>query len=233
MKSRLIGMIDAGFINASAARTLNVPVSQVRFEGRELVGWLNTAAVRMETPFVRCYWYDGAYPEGEKLRHPQRERFAELEKCPGLQLRLGHAQTLPFEHKGLLRRAAEKMGIDYSELMANFNLETLYEQKGVDTLIVLDMMRFVQQNACDTIVLVAGDRDLAEAIRAVQQLGCRVILAHPAGAPVAQELRNLADEQVIWSATLIKLLTTRHIDRFNLLYDENKEHPGQAGPESP
>jgi uncharacterized LabA/DUF88 family protein len=43
---------------------------------------------------------------------------------------------------------------------------------------------------------VAGDRDLAEAVRAAQDAGRRVVLAHPHGAGVAGELRELADEVV-------------------------------------
>ena len=42
-------------------------------------------------------------------------------------------------------------------------------------------------------VLVAGDRDLAEVVRAVQDFGIRVLVASPNRASVAQELAQLAD----------------------------------------
>ena len=41
------------------------------------------------------------------------------------------------------------------------------EQKGVDSLMVLDLVRLAQLRAFDTALVVAGDRDLAEALRVV------------------------------------------------------------------
>ncbi|MGH8906868.1 MAG: NYN domain-containing protein [Egibacteraceae bacterium] len=45
------------------------------------------------------------------------------------------------------------------------------QQKGVDTLVTLDLVRLAQRNAYDTAILIAGDRDLAEAIRTAQDSG--------------------------------------------------------------
>ncbi|MBG0563176.1 NYN domain-containing protein [Actinoplanes aureus] len=144
----------------------------------------------------------------------QREKFAKLERTPGIQLRLGHLEKRKFDYKPALRKATEEMGIDYEELMRRFRPEAFYQQKGVDSLIVLDMVRLIQQGACSHIVLMAGDRDLAEAVRTVQQLGATVVLAIPEGAPVAIEVRNLADEVVIWSTQTVARLTKPFMDRF-------------------
>jgi uncharacterized LabA/DUF88 family protein len=69
------------------------------------------------------------------------------------------------------------------------------EQKGGDSLIVLDLVRLAQHRAYDTAYLIAGDRDLAEAVRVAQDEGRRVVLLRPQhDGGVATELRHLADE---------------------------------------
>ncbi|MFJ2034293.1 NYN domain-containing protein [Streptosporangium sp. NPDC087985] len=220
MKPSVVGMVDAGFLTRSISGALQIPVGEVHVEGEELTSWFLVAANRMNNSLLRCYWYDGQYPEGAALRSRQRAELDKLEECAGIQLRLGHLQSLPFEHKEQLRAAASTAGIDYSNLMKHFNLETRYTQKGVDTLIVLDMLRFVQQGMTKRIVLVAGDRDLAEAVREIQNLGATIILAYPQGAPVAKELGNLADEKVVWSEDLLRRLISKRGDRIVDLIDK-------------
>ncbi|GIF41930.1 NYN domain-containing protein [Actinoplanes xinjiangensis] len=228
MSSQMVGIIDAGFITRSGRFLLGNPT--LMFEPEELVGWLHSSALRMGVRFLRAYWYDGAYEPGSPHFQQQREKFARLESCPGLQLRLGHLQKRKFDYKPALRRAAGEMGIDYQELMRHFQPEAIYQQKGVDSLIVLDMVRLVQQGACSHVMLMAGDRDLAESVRAVQQLGATVTLAFPKGAPVATEVRNLADEVVTWSPEAVERLTKPFMKRFGDLlgYDPDDDEDGPS-----
>ncbi|MGW0486524.1 NYN domain-containing protein [Nonomuraea sp. NPDC003214] len=201
-------------MSRSAAGVLKKPVGEVKIEADELVEWFRISAHRLDMSFLRAYWYDGAYKVDDPNFRAQRERFAELETCAGLQLRLGHLEARPFDHKIALKNAVREAGYSYEKLREHFRPEKLYQQKGVDTLLVLDMMRLAQQGACDTFILVAGDRDLAEAVRAVQQTGVKVYLAHPAGAPLATELRDLADMRISWSEALVRQLTSTHQERF-------------------
>ena len=60
-------------------------------------------------------------------------------------------------------------------------------------MIALDMVRLASRSVCETMVLVAGDRDLAEVVRSVQDFGIRVLVASPSQASIAQELAQLAD----------------------------------------
>ncbi|HEY4027557.1 MAG TPA: hypothetical protein VGO86_14105, partial [Candidatus Dormibacteraeota bacterium] len=48
----------------------------------------------------------------------------------------------------------------------------------------------------DAVLLVSGDRDLEEAVRVAQGVGCKVVVAHPRSASVALALRQLADATV-------------------------------------
>ena len=100
--------------------------------------------------------------------------------------------------------------MDTEEFAKHFELRPEIGQKGVDTLIVLDLVRLAQQVVYDTAVLIAGDRDLAAAVATAQDSGRRVIVALPAGASLARELRHLADEVTeLRDADLRTMITPR------------------------
>lgn len=84
-------------------------------------------------------------------------------------------------------------------------------QKGVDTLITLDLVRLAQRGAFRTAVLVAGDQDLAEPVRTAQDAGCRVLIATVGSqASLAKELAQLADEIIeIPPDNLKQMITVR------------------------
>ena len=64
-----------------------------------------------------------------------------------------------------------------AEFDRNWTFRPERRQKGVDTLIALDLVRLAGHSVFDTAVLVSGDRDLAEAVRATQDLGSQVVIA--------------------------------------------------------
>jgi uncharacterized LabA/DUF88 family protein len=145
---------------------------------------------------LRVYWYDGSLDPSDNGYRGQRRYFNAIANTPGVQLRLGHLKRSTPSWHYPLRQALEAMGVDANEFAEHFEFKPQLSQKGVDTLIVLDLVRLGQEASYDTAVLVAGDRDLAEAVRTAQDAGRRVVLAHPEGAGVAQELRQLADHVV-------------------------------------
>ena len=57
----------------------------------------------------------------------------------------------------------------------------------------LDMVVLSLDRTVEAILLVSGDRDLEEAVRFAQRVGCRVVLAHPRTAGVATSVCQLAD----------------------------------------
>lgn len=65
-----------------------------------------------------------------------------------------------------------------------------------DALMTLDMVSLARDRAVDAILLVSGDRDLEEAVRVAQGVGCKVVLAHPPAAGVSLALRQLADARL-------------------------------------
>ena len=74
----------------------------------------------------------------------------------------------------------------------------------MDTLLVMDIVRFAQQQTYDYLILLAGDHDLAEAIKTAQELGRSVFVAAPAGTKVPSEVNRLADEMLWLTEPVLK-----------------------------
>jgi len=77
-------------------------------------------------------------------------------------------------------------------------------QKGVDSLIVLDLLKLASTRMVDTIYLLSGDDDLTEGVRDAQALGVRVVLIGAATAiPRQSEAIMLeADGAQLWGEDL-------------------------------
>ena len=206
--SPLIGFIDAGYLKAGGARSLGVGSTDVTVDAAGVVSWLRGAA-GFGGSFLRAYWYEGAFDGGDARYASQRTYLDAVALTAGIQLRLGHVQERPTSWHHAVKQAAKAAGADVVEFERRFRFRPELEQKGVDTLIVLDLVRLAQRRAYAIAVLVAGDRDLAEAVRVAQDEGCRVILAHPAQAGVATELRQLADQVHAIDATALATMVRR------------------------
>ncbi len=125
---------------------------------------------------VRTYYYNCPlspdHPEEERKK--QQKFLGALARVPYLEVRLGrlsHKQSMcPNCGKPIQR----------------------YVEKGVDMRIGVDMLSLASKSLIDVAVLVSGDADLAEAVRAVKELGKHVELAAlPVGR--AYELVQVSD----------------------------------------
>lgn len=75
-------------------------------------------------------------------------------------------------------------------------------------MLALDLVRLAGRKVFDVAVLISGDRDLAEAVRAAQDLGTQVLVATPNRRSVARKLSELADDIIdLDIKTLKKMLT--------------------------
>lgn len=200
-----IGFVDAGYFKAAAARTLGTSPNRLWPVSAAVVAWLRQlAATFPDEPFLRAYWYDGQHDPSHVGYAAQRQFFDAIASTPGIQLRAGHlVQRTPKRQRPIrraIRESARRFDIEPDLFLADFEQRFQFlperQQKGVDTLITLDLVRLAQQAAYGTGVLIAGDRDLAEAVRTAQALGRRIVVAHPAGDTIATELRQLADRVI-------------------------------------
>lgn len=201
VSSTYAGFIDAGFLRAEGARALGESPRNVRLDAEAVVTWYEELAYGRPGRFLRAYWYDAKFEQGHDHAEGQRRFFAALGQTPGIQLRLGHiVEHRPWFEQGIrdaLRRTAVGLGLDPTYLMNEFDRQWTFrperKQKGVDTLVALDLVRLASRGVFETAVVISGDRDLAEAVRAAQDLGSQVVIATPDRYCVAREVVELAD----------------------------------------
>ncbi len=177
-----MAFVDAGYLTAGARSCLKVPCTP-RIDGDALTSWARFA-YRSDIDLLRTYVYDAQYPDDADRYPDQRAYFDALAAEPGIRLRLGH----------LVERSAGSP-------------RAAWQQKGVDTLVVLDLVRLAQLRAYDIALIIAGDRDLAEALRVVaDDHARRVILFSVEGSPPAQELVHAADDHGVIRANYLPML---------------------------
>ena len=220
MSETYAGFIDASFLRAEGAKSIGQSPKSVRPDASAVVSWFRTLARRgsLNQTFLRAYWYDSAFDPSHSGYAGQRSFFDAIALTPGLQLRLGHIAEVPSPIEQPIRRALESTAIglemDPAELLAEFDRRWTFrpsrQQKGVDTLIALDMVRLAGRLVCGTMVLVAGDRDFAEVIRTSQDFGTRVLVATPKRTSVSREVAQLADDVIdITEGEIGKMLVPR------------------------
>ncbi len=78
-----------------------------------------------------------------------------------------------------------------------------YEQKQVDVMLALDLVKLSWLGRMDVAVLVAGDDDFVPAVREAREYGVVVRLCYQPG-NVGLELLNAADERLELTESLIK-----------------------------
>ena len=163
MADNYVGFVDAGVLRSLRKKYFR-PKTRVFWEWFE---GLSDTHLSGERP-LRVYWYDAIHAPTHRAYPSQRRFFDALGEAHGVQLRLGHLLDVP-EVPGQMR------------------------QKGVDTLLTLDLVRLAGRADCSTAILVISDRDFVEAIRAAQDFGVRVLIATTNEHRIASELRQVVD----------------------------------------
>ena len=204
MPESYIGFVDVGFLHAVGANVLGQRRGSINSDAATTARWLRDLSGEhiVGQSFLRAYWYDGAFDPSHRDYRGQRTYFNGIAATPGIQLRLGHVAERPNQLAEPIRRAiadaAKEIGSEPSRLLEAFDRLWTFrperQQKGVDTLIALDIVRLASRSVYSTAVLIAGDRDLAEAIRTAQDHGVRIIIATPDRQSVAQEVSQLDDD---------------------------------------
>ncbi|HEX3392757.1 MAG TPA: NYN domain-containing protein [Solirubrobacteraceae bacterium] len=201
---RIVGFIDFGFLKKAGCRPLAASARRLTPKPEGVVNWLRSFQPNDPNAFLRAYWYDGAFDPRHARHNAQRRYFDTIAATPGIQLRLGHLQELKPKWQHAVREALKSAGLDRAKFEEHFQFRPDLGQKGVDTRIALDLVRLAQRHAYDVGVLIAGDRDLAEPVRLAQDEGRRIIVAAPSQASVAIELKQLADEVIELTPTILR-----------------------------
>lgn len=192
---RVAGFIDGGFLKKAGAKALGLGEGE-RFDldPGALVDWVkNLNPFGRADEFLRVYWYEGEFDSDDPRHSGQRKYFNFLESAPGLEVRTGYlVERTPSWHYPL-EQALKKLDVDLDEFKKLFEMKPELTQKGVDALITLDLVHHADKGSYDWALLMAGDKDLVEAVWNVQDEGKHVVIAAPTGAGVAPELRRAAD----------------------------------------
>ncbi|MGE0698004.1 MAG: NYN domain-containing protein [Hyphomicrobiaceae bacterium] len=123
--------------------------------------------------------------DGEELFPVLTDKARELEPNGDLLRIYWYDAPLP---NGLTEEQKRLRNLDYFKLRLG-TLNSMGVQKGVDTLIVLDMLALSERRSVESILLVSGDEDLLAAVEIVQQRGVKVHLvgidneSHPNQSP--------------------------------------------------
>lgn len=212
------GFVDVGYLTAEGAKSLGKKPRMVRINAPNVIKWLHNLSQTQirRARFLRAYWYDAVFDPQHGEYKKQRGYFDEIAYTPGIQLRLGYLverrSKLEEPFRAALKTTAEGLGICPDDLVTEFDKHwTFYperQQKGVDTLITLDMVRLASRSVFNAAVVISGDRDLAEVIRTVQDYGVRVLIVTPNPRSVAREVAQLADDVIELGAEEVKSLLT-------------------------
>ena len=203
------GFVDAYYLKAEGAKSIgkNPWDKDVRPNAPYLVEWLrNLSQTHLHgARFLRAYWYEGSFnPLDERYLYEKQHEYLDA-IAHYVQLRLGRLVEYPSKldepiHTAL-RATAKSLGTPEDRLLTEFDKHwTFYpdrQQKGVDTLMTLDMVRLASRSVFDAAVLISGDGDLLEVIRTVQDDGARVLIVSPnPSRSVAREVAQLADDVI-------------------------------------
>lgn len=174
MPQTYAGFVDIGYLHAEGAKAVGNSRGAVRPVAADIVAWFRNLATKQLAgqSLDRVYWYDGAFDASDHRYSGQLRALNAIAQTPDLALRLGYLveRRSPLEHPIMAALASTETGLGLTpwSLLAEFRKHWQFrpriEQKGVDTLLALDLVNFAHRSASGTAVLIAGDLDLAEAV---------------------------------------------------------------------
>jgi uncharacterized LabA/DUF88 family protein len=198
---RLVSFIDAGFLEAEGRKAVKPPAdSYANVDASAVLDWVRSQVkTRFPTDpeaFLRAYWYTAEFDPSDDRFEGQRSFHGYLQSVAGLHLRLGRLVDREPAWHTAVKAAIERCGVTVEEFEKHYEFRSVLSQKGVDARIVLDIVKLAERRVYDWGILIAGDRDLTEAVAVAQDAGARFVVAYPKGAGIATELRHLADELI-------------------------------------
>ncbi|MGH7882829.1 MAG: NYN domain-containing protein [Candidatus Dormibacteraceae bacterium] len=187
--------VDAGYLKHSGARALKRRAHELTLDANAVLAWAKSLGSR--DSLLRVYWYDGEFEPGHVEYANQRRYFNAIEDVPGINLRLGYVVERPPTWHYAVKQALKACGVSLTDFERHFTFRLEREQKGVDSLLTLDLVHLAEKRAYDWAVLVAGDRDFAEVVDTAEDEGRRIVVAVPTDKDLAPQLRRGADEVIV------------------------------------
>ena len=190
-------LIDAEFLRQDAQAALGIERSN--YNVPVLADWIRGSDIE------HIRWYDGRYKPSDARYQAHKYWLDCLARDAGVKLRLG---TLVERDSSLYERAmyrilpqvAADLNIDDGALkramQAHWESRSYFQQKGVDALLILDMVQLAMSGNIGALCLCAGDTDFIPAIDAVQQCGVPVNLVVPRPNKLSRQMTSAADQAI-------------------------------------
>ena len=165
----VVGFIDLAYLKHQGGLALGFH-KPARLDVAGFAGWLGDGLYAPHGyRYLRTYIYDGLLADSQAGYRVQKEQFDQIGKQPYVRVRLGHQVTRDREG------------------------EPVFQQKGVDTLLVLDLLQMARNGVYDTALLITGDRDFEEPVRVVQDEMAKSVVLFTPPRGVSQHLVRVAD----------------------------------------
>jgi NYN domain len=126
-----------------------------------------------------------------------------------VQLRLGYLKEGTWQWQLDLLKALEEPPIDRAKFEDRFPIRPELRQKAVDTLIVIDLVRYADRRAMGRALVLAGDGDLVPAVQVAREAGVLITLVTPSRHSVSAKLRELADRLIEIPASDLRAILSR------------------------
>lgn len=179
-------LIDGGFLRVTAKR------AGKNYDPDFIEKFAHACVVSDETAF-RILYYDCALYEGTVKLPVSGTSYTFNASDAWLHI-LSHKDLFAVR-RGVLkfRGYKPKKTPVASAALTDADFEPIFEQKGVDMRIGLDIASYSDIRAVDRIVLVTADTDCVPALKYGRKAGLQTILVEPAGAKIPPELLAHAD----------------------------------------
>lgn len=197
---RSIAFVDFGYLKRAGEKAVRSKNSgsggqeHFSFSPEAMISWLDGES----HPPLRAYWYYSQLPETHKSFGGQKEFFKAIGSEAKIQLRLGTLrQDKDYKSRAnWLEECVKSSGGNVQQFMAKYRRKTAtFHQKGIDTMLSLDMYRMAMADAYDIAYLVTGDEDMVHAVNLVQDLGKSVHL-HVVNRSALSEALGMAVDDV-------------------------------------
>lgn len=165
--SKVMIFIDGGYLRKKISEKSD---GKINYQKLAEILTAHTQRAGSKSHLIRAYYYD-AMPS---LKHLEKSTFPEPDQSQIFdeQGRIGVKQQKLVEEI----RMVELFDVRLGELV--WSGIGKYRQKGVDSLVAIDMITKAYEGQYDEAVLVAGDSDFIEIVKAVKNIGPRVTGAY-------------------------------------------------------
>ena len=147
---RTMIFIDAGYFTKYWVQKIcNIPRDQYNYRQFSIKLATNSYSTLSNSRLIRTYYYDGQYPDTNQSQFQEQKKFHDW-----------------------LDRAMGNFEVKCGQLVKQNDGD--WEQKGVDTIMAIDMISKAYRDQYDVAILVSGDADHIPAVKEVKNSGKQV-----------------------------------------------------------